>query len=118
MDKRLNQIAQALYNKKGFNILTLDVRGISTLTDYFVIAEGTVKRHVKALADAVTDVLSKEGIDPVSEEGMHEGDWIVLDFGDIMVHLFMPELRQKYTLEQMWHDGKVVDVDIALENVG
>ncbi|MBA3722124.1 MAG: ribosome silencing factor [Parachlamydiaceae bacterium] len=117
MPKRLNAIAQAIYDKKGMNILVLDVRGVCSMTDYFIIAEGTVDRHVKALADTVCDVLSKEKINPLHVEGQQEGDWIVLDFVDFIVHLFIPEMREKYRLEDLWKEGKVVDVKIEIPKV-
>src|ERR1700744_5701031 len=97
----LDIIAQIIYDKKGFNILALDVRGICTMTDYFLIAEGSVARHVKALSHVVIDQLADIGLQPLHVEGQQEGDWIVLDYGDFVVHLFTPELREKYTLEEV-----------------
>lgn len=110
--KDLNRIAQAIYDKKGSNILVLDVQGICTMTDYFVIAEGTVDRHVKALSQTIRDEFSAHGRQPLHVEGEQEGDWVVLDYGDFVIHLFIPELREKYALEQLWQKGKVVDVII------
>jgi ribosome-associated protein len=111
----LKAIAQAIYDKKGINILVLDVKGLSTITDYAVIAEGNVDRHVVAIAHAVQDEMEKRGEKPVYVEGMQTGDWIVLDFIDVMVHLFMPGLREKYQLEKLWKDGKIVDVKIDVD---
>jgi ribosome-associated protein len=112
--KRLNAVAQAIYDKKGFNILVLDVRGVCSMTDYFIIAEGTVDRHVKALAGTVVDLLDKEKEHPLYVEGMQEGDWVVLDYVDFIVHVFTPELRERYRLEALWSEGKVIDVKIAI----
>lgn len=112
--KRLDKIAQAIYDKKGMNILVLDVQGVSSMTDYFIIAEGTVDRHVKALANAVIDALKEEKINPYHVDGMKEADWIVLDYADFIVHLFVPELREKYALETLWKEAVVVDVKIDL----
>lgn len=114
MDSRefLNLIAQTLYEKKGANILGLDIREISSLTDFFVIAEGGVDRHVKALADAIREEALKHGIHPIMSEGEEAGDWCVLDFGEVIVHLFVPLLRQKYALEELWSEGKIVDLKI------
>lgn len=108
----LNRIAQAIYDKKGVNILGLDVRGISTLTDYVIIAEGNVDRHVVAIADAVIQVLKEDGYQPVHVEGLQSGEWVVIDFLDIMVHLFSPGLRDKYRLEDLWRDGQIIDLTI------
>ncbi len=110
--KDLNRIAQAIYDKKGFNILVLDVHEICTMTDYFIIAEGTVDRHVKALSHTIVDELSKSGLEPLHVEGQQEGDWIVLDYGEFVIHLFIPDLRGKYALEELWHEGQIVDVKI------
>ena len=103
-------MAHTLYNKKAFNILVLDVQGISTLTDYFIIAEGNIDRHIKALADEVIDVFRRQGIAPLQIEGMHACDWIVIDYGYIVVHLFTPELRDRYRLEELWQKGSIVDI--------
>lgn len=112
--KFLTTIAQAIYDKKGMNILALDVRGISTLTDYVLIAEGSVDRHVIAIAHAVIDALKKEGERPFQVEGMENGDWVVIDYLQYMVHLFMPGVREKYRLEELFRDGKIIDLQIKI----
>lgn len=117
MQKLLNTIAQTIYDKKGFNILVLDVRGISNMTDYFIIAEGTVDRHVKALSTAITDRLAEENLSPLHVEGQQDGEWIVLDYIDFVIHLFIPDLRQKYALEELWNDGKIVNVKIDVPKI-
>ena len=108
----LNRIAQAIFDKKGMNILGLDVRGVSSMTDFVIIAEGNVDRHVVAIAQAVLDVLKQEGQQPIHVEGLQTGDWVVIDFLDIMVHLIMPGLREKYRLEDLWKDGQLLDLTI------
>ncbi len=110
----LTHVAQAILDKKGFNILVLDVEGISTLTDYFIIAEGTVDRHVRALAKDVVELMEENGHVLYHVEGMQEGDWIVLDFVDVVIHLFVAGLREKYALEEVWKEGKIVDVPLEL----
>jgi len=112
--KHLQQAAQALFEKKAVNILALDVQEISELTDYILIAEGSVDRHVTAMAHDLIDVLKKEGEKPVYVEGLETGDWIVIDYLDYMVHLFMPGLRDKYRLEELFQEGKIVDLKIDL----
>lgn len=115
MDKKekgmLELIAQALYDKKGFNILVLDVSSFSTMADSYVIAEGNVERHVKALSKELVDVLQAAGkslyhIDAASP------NWIVLDFGNVVIHLMTPETRERYSLEELWRQAKIVDVNI------
>jgi ribosome-associated protein len=108
----LNLIAQTIYDKKGMNILALDVRGISTLTDYVIIAEGSVDKHVIAIAHAILDALHEIGFEYTQKEGMLSGDWVVLDFLNIMVHLFMPGLRDKYRLEDLWKESEIFDLQI------
>lgn len=110
----LNLIAQTLYDKKGFNILALDVREVSSLTSYFIIAEGNVDKHVVALAKAIIGDLKKEGHLPIHVEGLDIGDWVVIDYLDVVIHLFMPGVRQKYQLEELWHEGKVFDLEISI----
>jgi ribosome-associated protein len=108
----LNAIAQVIYDKKGFNILALDVQGLSSITDFLLIAEGNVDRHVSSIGRAVIDELDKNGEDPVHVEGLQTGDWAVLDFGNITVHIFSPGLRERYSLERLWNESKVVDLEI------
>jgi ribosome-associated protein len=101
-------VAELLRDKKATNIIALDVRGLCSITDAFVIAEGTVDRHVKALAQEVIGELAKRGLHPVFTEGEATGDWIVLDYVDFMVHLFVPTLRDKYRLEELWGAGQLI----------
>lgn len=108
----LYAIAQVIYDKKGVNILALDVQGLSSITDFLLIAEGNVDRHVSSMAKAIMDDLGEKGIHPLHLEGLKIGDWVVLDYGEIMVHLFKPGLREKYTLERLWGDSKIVDLII------
>ncbi|KAF3361474.1 Ribosomal silencing factor RsfS [Chlamydiales bacterium STE3] len=109
---RLDEIAQTIFDKKGLNILALDVREISTFTEYYLIAEGNVDRHVVALARAVIDQQSIKGHPPFHIEGTATGDWVVIDFGHIVVHLFHPDLREKYALERLWNSGSIIDLTI------
>ena len=107
----LDLIAQTIYDKKGFNILVLDVRNISTMTDFYVIAEGNVERHVKALARDITDALEKNGR-LLYHSDTASSDWIVLDFSNIVIHLMTTEVREHYLLEELWRKAKIVDAKI------
>lgn len=111
----LNSIAQVIYDRKGFNILALDVRGLSSITDYLVIAEGNVDRHVIAIARTVEEKMRQNGMKPIHIEGLGSGDWVVLDYPGIMIHLFMPGLREAYSLEKLWKEGELVDLNINYE---
>ena len=108
----LDAIAQAIFDKKGFNILALDVRGFSTMTDYYIIAEGTVDRHVRAISQEIQEALSPKKLHALHVEGEKEGDWVVIDYGEVVIHLFIPELRERYALEELWKESKIVDVAI------
>ncbi len=114
-EARLHAIAQAIYDKKGSNILALDLRGITGLTDYVIIAEGNVDRHVVAIASHVEQTLGKMGESPAYMEGMESGEWVVIDYIDVMVHIFIPSLRERYRLEELWRKGKIVDLKINLQ---
>lgn len=111
----LNSFAQAIFDKKGFNILALDVRKFSTMTDYYIIAEGNVDRHVRAIAKGIVEAGGKMKLSPLHVEGDKSADWVVVDFGDIVIHLFIPELREKYALEELWKEADIVDVSIDID---
>lgn len=110
----LSEIAQVIYDKKGFNILALDVKGISSIADYLLIAEGNVDRHTISIAKTVIETMAEKEERPVHVEGLQTGDWIVLDFGGVIVHLFQPGLREKYSLEKLWNAGEIVDLSIDI----
>lgn len=112
----LNSIAQAIFDKKGFNILAIDARDVSTMADFFIIAEGTVDRHLQAICSFVCEKLKITKRLPLRIEGEKEGDWIVIDFGDLVIHLFTPDLREKYNIESIWKEGKIVDIKINVQN--
>lgn len=116
--KRLNEISQAIFDKKGENILVLDVRHISSMTEYCIIAQGSVGRHVKSICDAIKDKMEEEGIVLYHCDGELDGEWIVMDYGDIVIHLFIPEMREKYALEELWKKAKIVDVEIQIHPKG
>ena len=116
VDTLLHSIAQALYEKKGRTILCLDVREICTLTDHFLIAEGNVNKHLQALHTSVKETMVDNGIEILASEGFEEGEWIVSDYGFVVIHLFLPELRDRYRLEELWHQGTLVDLDITMDN--
>jgi ribosome-associated protein len=107
------KIAQIIHDKKGVNILLLEVKDICTLTDFFIIAEGLANRHVEAIADTLIDEMKLLGISPLHIEGKAEGDWVVLDFSTIIIHLFKPGLRELYSLEEVWQKGTLVALKLT-----
>ncbi len=93
-------------NKKAENIVILDVRKLSSVTDYFVIAAGTSEPHLRAIVDEITDRLRAEhGVRPRAVDGTVHGAWVVLDFFDVIVHLMRQEARERYDLESLWGDA-------------
>lgn len=104
----LKVIAKVIDNKKGNNPVILDVRAISQLTDYFIFAEGNVGVHVKALADTIVQELKEHNVAPLHVEGLSHGDWVVIDYGFIVIHLFISSIREQYRLEELWKDGSII----------
>lgn len=93
-------------NKKAENIVVLDLRKLSTVTDYFVIATGTSEPHLRAISEEITDRLRAEhAIRPRAIDGTSQTSWVVLDYMDVIVHLMRPEMRERYDLEGLWRDA-------------
>lgn len=110
--KKMVKIAyQALDEKKGEDIKIINLEGISVLADYFIIANGTNSSQVQALVDNVEEELHKAGHSLKQREGYSNGNWVLLDFGDLIVHIFDRENRLFYDLERIWRDGKEIAFD-------
>jgi ribosome-associated protein len=102
--------ADAIFSKKGMDIVLLDVEGLFVLSDVFVIATGTSRPHVQSLADNVEERMRDElGLKPLRSEGRAEAEWILLDFGDVIVHLFQATAREFYSLERLWADSEKIE---------
>ncbi len=102
--------AKAIDSKKGLDIQVIEIGDISVLADYMVIATGTSSTHVKALADEVEYQLDKNGVSVSHIEGYRSNSWILLDYVDVIVHVFSDEAREFYDLDRLWQDGKTVDL--------
>jgi ribosome-associated protein len=99
----LKQVAlQALDDLKGNDITVMDVRDMTSVTDVMIVASGTSARHVKSLADAVVLACKKAGVPPLGVEGEREGEWVLVDLGDVVVHVMQPRIREFYALEKLW----------------
>ncbi len=101
-DALCKKIATILDTNKAEEITTLNLRDKCSFADFMIVASGRAPRHVSALADYVADMLKKQGTPPLSVEGKESGDWVLIDAGDIVVHIFRPEVRQFYNIEKMW----------------
>lgn len=95
-------VVDALEEVKGKDIVRLDVRDLTTVTDYMVVASGTSNRHVNALADAVAEKAKAAGHRPEGIEGESGSEWVLLDLGDTLVHVMLPRVREFYNLEKLW----------------
>lgn len=102
---------QALDEKKGEDIRVIDISGISVIGDYFVITNGTSDSQVRALVDNVEEKMHKAGYELKEQEGNNSGTWVLLDYGDIIIHIFDRENRPFYNLERIWSDGKDVEMN-------
>ena len=107
--KKVALAVEALEDKKAVDIRILDIEKISTLADYFIIASGANRNQVQAMSDNVEEALGKAGYVPKSVEGYRNANWILLDYGDVVLHIFDEENRLFYDLERIWRDGTAVD---------
>lgn len=110
-DKEIVKVVySALDDKKGMDIKVLDISRISVMADYFFIASGSNKNQVQALADNVEEELLKRDIHCKQVEGYPSGNWILMDYGDFIVHIFNNDDRLFYDLERIWKDGELIEV--------
>ena len=114
MDQSLNMVKiayDALDDKLAEDIKIIDIRSISVLADYFIIADGNNKNQVQAMVDNVEEQLGRAGFEPKQVEGVRNSSWILMDYGDVIVHVFDEENRLFYDLERIWRDGTAIDAD-------
>lgn len=112
--EKLEKIVKILDSKKAENIQVIGITNLTIIADYFIIATGTSTTQVKSLADEVDFQLGQLGIEPRGIEGVRAANWIVLDYGDIVVHVFYRDTRDEYQLERLWADGEQVDISDLL----
>jgi ribosome-associated protein len=104
-DETLRVVLACLDDMKAEDITTIDLTGKTSIGDYMVVASGRSQRHVGAVADNVVEKIEEAGVQRVRVEGMKQGDWVLIDAGDVIVHVFRPEIRGFYNLEKMWSGG-------------
>jgi ribosome-associated protein len=116
LDERICVALNAASEKKALEPVVLDLREIASFTDYFIITSGTNARQVQAIADAVVEQLKKQGTRAARMEGYNAGEWVLVDYGDFIVHVFDSKARQFYDLERLWRDA--VRVPVTEETTG
>jgi ribosome-associated protein len=115
-------IGKLAEEKKAIEVLLLDLAGLTDIADFFVLASGTSERHVRTIAESVQTGMKEKEMPPLSAEGYDQGRWIVLDYGDVVLHAFLEPLRELYDLESLWieaaryktdEENKILEVDHA-----
>ena len=110
VSETVGKIVKILDQKKARDILVLNVKGLTTITDNFIIATGGSKSQLQALSDHIEEELIKDGIRPKNREGYNTAEWILLGYDDVIVHIFKEETRSFYNLEHIWKDAEGVDI--------
>lgn len=106
------EIGSLIDDKKGEDIVMLEVKGLCSIADYFVIATGNTDRHVGAIIDNIQEKLHEKGIPPLSKEGKSAGRWVILDYSGVIVHVFHKDERAFYNLERLWNDARKFKLNI------
>ena len=106
------KVAKLIDNKKGIDVRVLHIGTLTTIGDYFVVVTGNSTSQVRALADEVDEKMSKEGLEPKRIDGYQSCQWILMDYYDVIVHIFLKETREFYALERLWADAPEVDTGL------
>jgi len=115
LDARIESALHAAGDKKAHDLVVLDLRPVATFTDYFLIASGTNARQVQAIADEITERLKREGTRAERIEGYKTAEWVLVDYGDFIVHIFEDKARRFYDLERLWREGMRVPLPAGLQ---
>lgn len=111
LPEEVNRAVELALDRKGRDVSVLDLRGLSSATDFFILASGTSDTHVKSVADNVMEELRKEGVRPSHVEGLRGGRWVLIDYIDFVVHVFHPAAREFYDLERLWGDAPLLELE-------
>ena len=115
-EKEMTKIAlKALDDKMAMDVKVIDINQVSVLADYFIIASGSNQNQVQAMVNNVDEMMTKAGYEPKQIEGTKNSSWILMDYGDLIIHVFDEENRLFYDLERIWRDGKVIDMEDFLK---
>ena len=111
-EAQVRHAARVALEKKALDLIALDVRGISSVADYFLVCSGRSTTHVQTIADAIREELKSEGVRPRHTEGIPESGWVLLDYGNILAHVFLEDTRAYYALERLWGDAPSLAIDV------
>ena len=114
-DPSLDLYIKAIYGKKAFDVTVIDVQGLTSVADIFIICSGSSNRQVSAIAEHIQKELKNYKIKPLSVEGIKEGQWVLLDYGHIIIHVFYDTVRSFYNLEGLWADAPRIKTFVMLE---
>lgn len=114
-EELMRKIVSVLSKRKTENIKVLNISGLTTIADYFVICNGNSSTQIKSLADEVEEKLKEVDVTPYSKEGFSDASWVLLDYSSVVVHIFNPEQRDFYSIENLWSDAPDVDVSDIIE---
>jgi ribosome-associated protein len=110
-ERKVRRAAAAVLDKKALDVVVLDVHAVSSVGDYFLICSGRSTTHLDTIADAVRAELKTDGVLPLHTEGVATSGWVLLDYGDVLVHVFLEDTRIYYALERLWGDAPAVPVE-------
>jgi ribosome-associated protein len=108
--EKTEKIAEAALDRKAENLVALDMRTVTPFADVFLIATGNSNRHVRSIADAIQQAMLALGEKPLGVEGYQDGRWVLLDLGDVIVHIFQAEVREHYDLERLWSEAQPIPI--------
>ena len=110
LEERITLCTSAAIEKQASEIIILDLKGFSTITDSFLICSGSSTRQVQSIADAIDESMSKQGVEPRGTEGYTQARWILMDYNDLVVHIFHEETRRFYDIERLWAKAPTLDI--------
>ena len=112
-EHKARRAARAALDKHAVDLVVLDVQGISSVTDYFLVCSGRSTTHLETITQAIREELRAEDVRPAHAEGVAESGWVLLDYGDVLVHVFLADTRAYYALERLWGDAPTLEMDHA-----